>query len=101
MIYDGRKVSTTPGTRVRLSATPAKFAWLTVQPCFAADGTPANMGPVVIGGKTVSMQSGFVLQVGDSGVAWPIADIEWGDLQEIWMDVVNSGDGVQFMYVQR
>ncbi len=86
---------------MRLSATSVKFAWLTVQPCFDAAGAPANAGPVVIGGKTVSMTSGFVLQVGDSGVAWPIADIEWGDLQEIWMDVTNSGDGVQFMYVQR
>ena len=101
MIYNGAKVSTTPGTPVRLSTASTKFAWLTIQPRFDVSGVPANMGPVVIGGKTVSMTSGFVLQIGDSGVAWPIADIEWGDLSEVWMDVVNSGDGVQFMYVQR
>ncbi len=101
MLYNGNKTSTSVGTPVRLSATSVKAAWLTIQPRFDSAGAPANAGPIAIGGKTVSLTSGYVLQVGDSAVAWPVADINWIDLYEIWLNVANSGDGVQFIYAQR
>lgn len=90
-IADNRKVVTTAGTAVALSATSiaCKVAYIQAE----AD----NTGVIVLGGSTViasqATRRGIVLNAGDS-----IA-IEIDDLAKIYLDSTVNGDGVTFVYL--
>ena len=104
MIYDGNVAVTAAGTRQRLvplTSPRIVAAWITFQPQNSAAGVPTNTGPVVIGGSDVTFAKGFVIQNGDSAVAWPVSDINGYDLHEIWVDATVNGEGVQYIYFTR
>lgn len=91
---DGRKTSTTPGTAVALAATTA-CKTVTVR------ARLENTGIVVVGASTVlagdatdstNVRRGAPLYPGEAAV------FEVDDLAKVFIDVVTSGDGVQFFY---
>lgn len=110
MIYHGFKTSTTPGTAVALASKRTMASFVTVFPRKVA-GIP-NTGEVRIGGNpalTENQQfngvqtgiptgSGMPLLPGDAGVLWPMPAPAPVDLATVYLDVNNSGDGVQFVY---
>jgi len=112
MIYHGEAVSTTPGVAVPLTVARQQASFVTIQPRVVA-GVP-NTGEVRIGGKPtnavnaslnaggsqpgIPSGSGLRLRAGDSGVIWPMMAASPVDLETIYFDVDNSGDGVQFIF---
>jgi hypothetical protein len=110
MIYHGKVVSTTPGTAVPLSSSHFRASFITIYPRVAS-GTP-NAGEIRIGGMPTSADnivlngavasipsgSGIPLNPGDAAVVWPMTGPNPVDIATIYMDVDNSGDGVQFVY---
>ncbi len=87
---DGRKTIVTPGTRLPLVTvpTPAKQVVITA--------LEVNVGTVVIGAATVvasvATRRGTPLGPGDTF----ILDVD--DLAEVFLDAVNAGDGICFIY---
>lgn len=96
MVYDGTASVTTAGTRVALSTTSQKAAWIIFKP------KAANTNPVFIGGSTVSATSGYILTNGNNSVTFPpVADLNGYDLSKIFIDATTNGEGVQFTYFTR
>lgn len=93
ILHDGSKTVAAAGTPVQLSTTSTRVNWLLIQPL------AANVGAVYLGGSTVTATRGFVFNVGDSAVAWPIMAGAEYNLNAIYIDAANNGDGVQFIYV--
>ncbi len=89
-IGDGRKVVATAGTREPLVPSGVFVFGVAIT---ALEG---NAGAVVVGGDTVvanlTTRSGTPLNPRDS------VDYDVNDLRHVWVDVVNSGDGVSFSY---
>jgi len=110
MVYHGYKTSTTPGTAVALASKRTMASFVTVFPR-KAGGIP-NAGEVRIGGNPTLAEnqqfngvttgiptgSGMALLPGDAGVIWPMQAVAPIDLATVYLDVNNSGDGVQFLY---
>lgn len=111
MVYHGFKRSTTPGTAVSLSAARIMASFVTIYPRIVSG--VSNVGEVRIGGnptvgdnvtlnpnagKAIPTGSGMPLQPGDAGVIWPMMASSPVDLSTVFIDVDNSGDGVQFIY---
>ena len=101
-LYHGFKTSTTPGTAVPLATgtVPVPATWITFFPRVVS-GT-GNAGEVRIGGVPLAADSGAIpsgsgcpIRPGDASVAWPVQDY---DLRSIFLDVNQSGDGVQFVW---
>lgn len=101
-LYHGFKTSTTPGTAVPLATglNPVPATWITFFPRIVAG--VANTGQVRIGGVPNTADSGAIpsgsgapIGPGDASVAWPVHDY---DLRTLYLDVDQSGDGVQFIY---
>ena len=90
--YNGKKAVASAGTAECLVAAPTAALSVTVQ---AKSG---NAGTVVAGGVGVvasagANRNGIALAANQSATFQPIAD-----LNEIWLDVTNSGDAVSFVY---
>lgn len=107
MVYHGFKTSSTVGTAVPLAADRNMASFVTIFP------RTGNKGEVRIGGNPLSSTngalnggtsaaiasgSGMPLSSGDAGVVWPMMAAVPIDLATIYMDVDNSGDGVQFIF---
>jgi hypothetical protein len=92
---DGVRQVTTPGTRVRLTASSTLCRKVIIQ----ALGT--NLGDIVVGGATVvaaagtqatPTRRGFVLSPND----WQ--EFEFDDLTDVWLDSLYAADGVSYVY---
>lgn len=100
MTYDGSKAVTTAGTRVRLvdeSDYQPAFT-ITIQ-ALRPDGND-NTGNIYLGGATVSPTSGLILALGDF-FTFPPQETNAYNMNDIWIDAANSGDGVRFIYSRR
>ena len=93
ILKDGSATVAAHGTRVPLSATAKTMAnWITF---YAKAG---NSGNIYIGGSTVSSTSGAIMGQGDAFVTWPMVAFNAYDLNQIYIDSDNDGEGVQFVY---
>lgn len=92
-IGDGSKSVTTAGTAEPLvgASVPCKKVWI------QADGN--NTGDIFIGGSTVDNTRGIHLEIHQANKAHNILEIEIDDLQKIFVDAENNGEGVTFTYV--
>lgn len=91
-IASGRKTSTTPGTGVPLSAVSIACSKIIIT------APTTNGGEVYIGGSTVSAQPGseqglILLPTGSCTL-----DID--NVNKVYIDVAQSGDGVTFTYLR-
>jgi len=90
-IADNRKVVTTAGTRVQLTAAMASIITITAE--------TDNTGNIAVGGSTVvaatGSQRGAILGPGDS-ITLPVEQIS-----DIYIDSTVSGDGVTYVYFTR
>ena len=90
-LLSNRKVVATAGTAERLSATTLQAAMAIIQ------AETDNTGLVAIGGSNVDVtetsQEGIQLYAGE--IMPPLYDI---DLNNVWVDSVENGDGVVFSY---
>ena len=107
MIYHGQKTSTTPGTAVPLTSARHMVSFLTVFPLAANQGevrlggNPQNAENAALnGGASAAIASGHgaPLTAGSATVAWPMMAVTPVDLNTVYIDVDNSGDGVQFIF---
>jgi hypothetical protein len=106
MIYHGFKTVAVAGVAEPLMPVSTPCSFVTIFPRVVS-GTP-NVGEVRIGGKesllgtyppaSIPPGSGMLLNVGDSGVAWPTPGPGMLNMNSIYIDALNSGDGVQFIY---
>lgn len=91
-VSDGRRLVTTAGTRVQLSATsvPCKSVAITAM--------PANTGIMVVGGSTVvgttASRQGVPLSPGDT------ISLDIDNLNKIYVDATQSGEGVTYAYTK-
>lgn len=97
-----------------LSATRIIAAFVTIYPRIGGTaGAPTqNVGQVRLGGKpslpdnvtlngastAIPFGAGMPLNPGDAGVLWPMQASAPIDLNNVYLDVDNSGDGVQFIF---
>jgi hypothetical protein len=91
-LQDSKATVTTAGQRVQLNPVSTPCGKLTVT---ALEG---NAGEIVYGGATVvaalgATRSGTPLVQGQS------VDIPIDDLSKVWLDAVNSGDGVSYTWL--
>lgn len=104
MISHGFAVVSAAGTAVQLlaSTSPARpTGFITIYPRIVS-GTP-NVGEVRIGGipltgTSIPSGSGAPLYPGDAAVVWPFGGNASVELQDLWVDADNNGDGVQFLF---
>jgi hypothetical protein len=101
MIYSGSKTVTTHGVPEALTATAPSVMchWITVQ------ARPENSKAIAVGGPTSSYVSatagaekGIVLQNGDAHTFLAVPTRLYIDLNHIFVDVLNDGDGVTYVY---
>lgn len=89
-IWDGRRTVTTAGTAVRLDTTAIKCSKVEITALIN------NVDVVVVGSSTVvaaeATRRGTPLMQGDSVTLYV------NDLSKIYIDAVNSGDGVSYSY---
>jgi hypothetical protein len=93
-IGDGRKIVTTAGTAVPLSATSVGVTSV------AITALSTNTGVIVVGGSTVvasaATRRGTPLSAG--GTATLSRDDQVDDLSQVWLDATVSGEGVTYSY---
>ena len=87
-IGDGSKDVVTAGTALQLSSTSQECRFVNI---FAKAG---NTGNVFVGGNLVSSSRGMVLEQARS-TDWFGID----NLNKVYVDAANSGDGVQYCFV--
>ena len=84
----GRKVTVAAGTPILLSATSVPFHWLILQ------ALVTNTNNVVVGGSTISLVAGS-----EGGtVLTPLSSLPYedGNLNQIYVDSVTTGEGVSW-----
>jgi hypothetical protein len=90
-LQDSRTLIPTPGSRIQLNTTSTPCGKLTVT------ALESNAGEVVYGGTTVvaalGTRSGTPLVPGQS------VDIPIDDLSKVWLDTLNSNDGVSYTWL--
>lgn len=85
-LASGSKTVTTAGTRVQLSAISIPCKKITLQ------GGVNNGGWVYIGDSTVSSSNGYAVAASQSITVTP------NNLNLVWLDSVNNGEGVTYIY---
>lgn len=110
MIHHGKTIVTSAGTAVPLTSTRTMASFVTIYPRIVGNAT--NAGEVRIGGnptsasnggtgttpKNIPQGSGMPLSPGSAGVLWPMQAVTPVDLNTVYVDADNSGDGVQWIY---
>jgi hypothetical protein len=94
-LADGRRVVTTAGTSVALSATSVSVSSV------AITAETDNTGVVVVGGvgtvvAALATRRGVPLSAGDTLTLGRADQVD--DLAEVGLDATVSGDGVTFVY---
>ena len=95
-IGDGRKIVTTAGTAVKLSATSVPCKQLTIT------ALESNTDAIVVGGSTVvagSTGDGGGTRQGTPLFATQSLVIAIADLEDIYIDSVVNGEGVSYSYL--
>lgn len=94
-IVSGRKVVTTAGTAVQLSATSVAIRGVVIT------AETDNTNPVTVGGSDVvgalATRKGVPLAAGAS-IALNANDDGVDELSDIWIDAVTSTEGVTYLY---
>lgn len=84
-IHSGQVSVSTPGTAVPLTATSTLVSIVTIK------ANSANVGAVYVGDSSVTSTTGLVLSAGES------VDVKIDDINKIYIDAANSGDGVSYI----
>lgn len=96
MMYDGNRNVVAAGVRVALMPVSTRACLVIIQ------SMTANQGAIYVGGATVSATSGIELPAAlDNVTLPPVADLNTYDLVNIFIDAVNPGEGVKFLYQRR
>lgn len=88
IVGSGSKVVTTPGIRVQLSTISVPTRKVTVQSMYT------NTGNIYLGDSTVASSNGLVLYPGAATSFTPTPS----NLNLLWIDAVNAGEGVVYFY---
>lgn len=98
-VRHGRKTVTTTGTREQLTTNGTKVGAITIQ------ALRTNTNVVYVGDSTVSSSTHFQslapggsIQIGMDSYGLGNAMV---DMSKIWLDVVTSGEGVVFGFLDR
>ena len=102
-IHHGYKINSTPGTAEPLMPARTLISWVSAWPRHVDDTD--NTGEVRLGGPPLDADAGAIpsgsgapLNPGDAAVVWPAHGVNPYDLNQIYMDVDQAEDGVQFVY---
>lgn len=92
-LIDNRKVTATAGTRVAISSTPLKVAWVDFT------GLASNTNTVVVGASTVVAASGTRRGIHlNANDLYTMYDV---DLANVYLDSVTDAEGVSYIAGQR
>ena len=98
-IISGRKVVTTAGTRVQLSATHRPVRKIIIS-AFTNNTNPVTVGSVDVIGALATREGIPVAPVAAASVKICESQVEFCDIDlfDIWLDSITSGEGITYTY---
>lgn len=96
--YDGAQVVTTAGSPEALNADAGGGREMCRTVLITA--LAANLGAIHVGGSTIAAGRGTPLFAGDT-MTFPPHEMNIHDLQHIFLDADNDGEGVSYTFIRR
>lgn len=98
MIYGGNKIVAVAGTPEPLTSERTMCAWVVIT------ATPTNMGTIFVVGadpttkNAATSASGLELEGGNMWSSPRIGDVNYIDLNKLYIDADTGGESVKFLY---